>query len=78
MSTDDYTVRISCPCATCATNAEFLGLTAPLAALIRPLAAKNLGITDRNANTKKVHGLVYSAHDPSLLGYKGGRIAIPA
>ena len=79
MSTDDYyTIRISCPCDTCAANAARLGVAAPLAALIRPATATGLGITARSASMRKVHGLVYAAHDPSLRGYKGTPIAIPA
>lgn len=63
-----HTVRVTCDCKVCEINAEKRGLPFPLAALIRPLAAKNLGVTERNANqASKVHGFVYTAHDPSLV-----------
>jgi hypothetical protein len=69
MNTPAHTVRVSCDCDVCKVNAAALGLPFPLAALIRPLAAKNLGVTERNANkASKVHGFVYTAYDPSLKG----------
>ena len=75
-----HTVRVTCDCAICETNAANLGLPFPLAALIRPLAAKNLGVTERNANkASKVHGFVYTAHDPSLVNLPAERrFAVPA
>jgi len=79
MTTTEHTFRISCDCNVCETNAAKRGLPFPLTALIRPLAAKNLGVTERNANkASKVHRMVYAAHDPSLVGYKGSRFSVPA
>lgn len=65
MNASDYTIEISCKCAVCKENAEFIGQPFPLAAKIRPLTAQGLGITERNAHTKKAaHRLVYIAHEP--------------
>ena len=74
-----HTVQITCDCDTCKANAAKIGQPFPLAALIRPEAAQGLGITARNAGkASKTHRLVYAAHDPSLRGYNGPRISIPA
>ena len=75
-----HTVRVTCDCEVCKVNAERVGKPFPLAALIRPLAAKNLGVTERNANkASKVHGFVYAAHDPSTKGLPvERRFSIPA
>lgn len=52
--------RIECNCQTCRDNAARLGITAPLAAEVpTALLAKCKG---------KTHGLVYTAHDPSMVG----------
>lgn len=75
----EYTVRVTCDCSICETNAKRVGAAFPLAAAIRPIAAKGLGITARNANrASKVHGIVYFAHDPSLAGFSGPRLSVPA
>jgi hypothetical protein len=75
-----HTFRVTCDCAICEQNAEHVGAAFPLAALIRPLAAKNLGVTERNANkASKVHGFVYTAYDPSLASLPTERrFAVPA
>ena len=77
-ATADYTIRVTCPCATCTDNAERMGQPTPLAAFTRPATATALGITEKNAGRKgKTHGLVHAAHDPSLAGWSAP-IAIPA
>ncbi len=75
-----YTVRITCKCILCQENAERLGITAPLAAMVRPELADGLRITrpDSASKTSTVHRLVYAAHDPSLRGYSGTLASIPA
>lgn len=80
MTNTDHTFRVSCDCNTCKVNAANRGLPFPLAALIRPLAAKNLGVTEKNAHkASKVHGFVYAAHDPSLINQPTARrFAVPA
>ena len=76
----EHTFRVTCDCGTCETNAKHLGRPFPLAANIRPLAAKNLGITERNANkASKVHRMVWSAYDPSLVNLPDARrFSVPA
>ena len=75
-----HTVRVTCDCTICETNAKHVGAAFPLAALIRPLAAKNLGITERNASkASKVHRMVWSAYDPSLVNMAAERrFSVPA
>lgn len=53
-------IRIECNCQICKTNAAKIGKAAPLAALVpaRLLDAVN----------GESHGLVYSAHDPTVIG----------
>lgn len=63
------TIRVTCDCSLCETNATALGKTFPLAADVNLKMAEHVGLTAANANKpKKVHGLVYTAHDPSLIG----------
>jgi hypothetical protein len=62
-----HTVRVSCNCETCATNAEHLGKTSPLVAYITTSAATMLKITAKNADSpRKVHAIVELANHPSL------------
>ena len=52
-------IRIDCNCKICKTNAQALGKTAPLAAMVP---------TNLLAMVKgKTHGLVHMAHDPNAL-----------
>lgn len=78
MDLQAHTVRVTCSCDTCETNAAKVGAPFPLAALIRPVTAAGLGLTTP-AKAAKAHGLVYAAHDPSLSTLTTARrIAIPA
>jgi hypothetical protein len=80
MTNTDHTFRITCDCETCKINAVKVGQPFPLTALIRPTAAKGLGITERTANkASKVHRMVYAAYDPSLEGLSAERrFSVPA
>ena len=54
------TVRISCSCGTCRTNAAKVGATFPLSAIVPAKLATAVG--------SDTHALVYDAHNPSALG----------
>ena len=69
MSATTTRIRVTCDCSICETNAKHVGASFPLAAEVNAVMATNVGITDRNANkASKTHGLVHTAHDPSLAG----------
>ena len=69
MSATITRIRVTCDCSICETNAKRMGADFPLAAEANVAMAKQVGVTDRNANkASKTHGLVYAAHDPSLVG----------
>ena len=62
-----HTVRVSCNCETCATNATFIGKSFPLVAWITEGAAAQLKITAKNADSpRKVHAIVELANHPTL------------
>lgn len=62
-----HTVRVSCNCETCATNATFISKPFPLVAWITEGAASMLKITAKNADSpRKVHAIVELANHPSL------------
>ena len=62
-----HTVRVSCNCETCATNAEHLGKSFPLVAFITEGSATMLKITAKNADSpRKVHAIVELANHPTL------------
>jgi len=62
-----HTVRLTCNCETCATNAKHLGKTSPLVAYITASAATMLKITAKNADSpRKVHAIVELANHPTL------------
>ena len=62
-----HTVRLTCNCETCATNATFIGKPFPLVAWITEGAAAQLKITAKNAdNPRKVHACVELANHPVL------------
>ena len=69
MNATNTRIRVTCDCSICETNAKRIGTDFPLAAEVNVTMAKHVGITDRNANkASKTHGLVYAAHDPSMVG----------
>lgn len=62
-----HTVRLSCDCATCRTNADLIGKPFPLVAWVTDGYAAALKITERNANSpRKVHTTVELANHPVL------------
>ena len=62
-----HTVRLTCNCETCATNAEFIGKPFPLVAYVTEGYAAMLKITAKNADTpRKVHTTVEIANHPVL------------
>lgn len=60
-----HTIRITCDCDVCATNARALGLPLPLAADWTPKTPKAVKAL-RGAQAR--HGLVFTAHDPTFVG----------
>lgn len=72
MSATTELVRIECACKTCKINAEKTGASFPLKADITPALAKEIG--------KKVHDVVYIAHEPGAFGEalrrKGGIVGV--
>ena len=62
-----HTVRVTCNCDTCATNAAHIGKPFPLVAYITAVAATMLKITAKNADSpRKVHAIVELANHPTL------------
>ena len=62
-----HTVRVSCNCETCATNATFIGKAFPLVAYVTEGYAAQLKITAKNADSpRKVHATVELANHPTL------------
>ena len=62
-----HTVRVSCNCDTCATNAAYIGKPFPLVAYVTEGFAAQLKITAKNADSpRKVHATVELANHPSL------------
>ena len=60
------TTRVTCNCKTCMTNAQEMGKTAPLAAMVP---------TNLLAMVKgKTHGLVHMAHDPNAVTGEAARV----
>ena len=70
--TTTHTVRITCACQTCTTNAARLGKTAPLVAWVTPQAVANLG---GKVSKSAAHGLVHLAHDPHVGAYQTAALA---
>ncbi len=62
-----HTVRVSCNCGTCETNAAKIGKHFPLVAWITEQGAATLKITAKNADSpRKVHAIVELANHPTF------------
>ena len=57
-------VRIACKCSTCKINAERVGASFPLTALITERMAETLKYRD-GFTGKRAHRLVWNAHSPN-------------